>query len=302
MRRFSFTTCATATSLVCLVLMLSACGETVTTVTALTGTIVIDSEPNALAAGWQVSGPNSYGLSGSGDQTLSGMRIGDYTVTWLDVAGYTTPAPVTLAVAADSTATFTGTYLVPGLPFPDTADKLMANFRTAYETRDLVEFKRLLHPDHITILQASTVAQFPDVGLTLDVIEERRIHERMFSGLNVTDPIGALVPGVQGITFQTFARQGTWGTSPGTDQIPDTQVALYDMVVLWDRGGLYSTLKVQGSVKFYVVHQDSLVDGVTKPYYRLRGQLDLTGDFKDGGGKRQGDETNAWGSVKALFR
>lgn len=166
--------------------------------------------------------------------------------------------------------------ITPGLPFPDTADKLMANFQTVYERMDIDEFRKLIHPDYITILQASTYNQFPDVGTTLDVNEELRIHERMFSKSDQTDPLGALVPGVQSISFQAFARQGTWGLSPANDQIPNAEVALYEVIFLFDRGGLHSTLKVQGAIKFYVAHRDSMVNGVAKPYYQMLGQLDLT--------------------------
>ncbi|MBK7772278.1 MAG: hypothetical protein IPI48_17605 [bacterium] len=185
-----------------------------------------------------------------------------------------------------------------GLPFPDTADKLMANVMSTYETMDYDEFLHLLHPDCVTILQPSTVALFPSLGPTLDVTEERRIHERLFSKNNVTDPNGALVPGVQSIAFQTFARQGTWGTSSGTDPIPDTWCALYDVVVFFDHGALYSTSKVQGTIKFYVTARDSIVGGVTKPYFQMRGQLDLTQDMKAG----LATESSSWGEVKARYR
>ncbi len=184
------------------------------------------------------------------------------------------------------------------LPFPDTADKLMANVMSTYETMDYDEFLKLLHPDCVTILQPSTVALFPSLGPTLDVTEERRIHERMFSRNDVTDPNGALVPGVQSIAFQTFSRQGTWSSSTGTDAIPNTTCALYDVVVFFDHGSLYATSKVQGTIKFYVTARDSVVGGVTKPYFQMRGQLDLTQDMKAG----LATESSSWGEVKARYR
>lgn len=165
-----------------------------------------------------------------------------------------------------------------GLQFPDTPDKLLQNFQTIYEQMDFTEFAKIIHPDYITILQQSTINDFPDVGETLDINEELRIHERMFSKRDVTDPDGLLVPAIQTISFQTFARQGTWGLSPANDQIPNAENALYDVVFLFDRGQTYSTLKVQGSIRFYVTHRDSTVGGVTKPYYQMIGQRDLTLD------------------------
>lgn len=183
------------------------------------------------------------------------------------------------------------------LPFPDTPDQLMANFQTTYEQMDFAKLFRLLHPDFECVLQQSTVNEFPDVGPTLDIMEELRIHERLFSKRDVTDPVGVLVPAIQVISFQTFARQGAWGAAPPTDQFPDAENALYDVVVLFNRGQTFSTLKVQGSLRFYVTHRDSTVGGVTKPYYQMLGQRDLTTDQK-----AMGQESSCWGSVMAIFR
>lgn len=164
------------------------------------------------------------------------------------------------------------------LVFPDTSDKLMQNFQIVYETMDFLSYSKMLHPDYITILQQSTQDDFPDVGTTLDLEEELRIHDRMFSKRDVTDPDGILVPGVQTVQFQAFARQGSWSLSPANDQIPNAEFALYDVIFLFERGQQYSTLKVQGAIKFYVTHRDSTVNGVTKPYYQMLGQMDLTQD------------------------
>jgi hypothetical protein len=182
--------------------------------------------------------------------------------------------------------------------FASTPDQLMANFRSAYETMSPAALLAMMRGDHLTILQASTVTQFPDVGPTLDRTEEARIHERMFSGDDVVDPEGMLIPGIQSITFHNFTRQGSWTTSAADDQIPGTPCALYDVLVRFDRGQNYSILTVQGQLKFYVVARDSTHNGQTLPYYQLRGQMDLTQNSL----KAQATEASNWGSVKALFR
>lgn len=64
----------------------------------------------------------------------------------------------------------------------------------------------------------------------------------------------------------------------------------------------HTLLKVQGAIKFYAAAHDSLVGGVTRPYYRLRGQVDLTADWVSGVASEKASESVAWGSVKALFR
>lgn len=46
-----------------------------------------------------------------------------------------------------------------------------------------------------TILQQSTTIRFPTVGTTLDILEEERIHERMFSRQSVVDPLGSTAAG-----------------------------------------------------------------------------------------------------------
>lgn len=166
----------------------------------------------------------------------------------------------------------------PKIQFPDSEDKLMANFQYIYETMDYQEFRKMLDPNYITVLQQSTQTAFPDVGETLDLEEELRIHDRMFSKQDVTDPTGKLIAGVQTIQFQTFQREGVWATSPANDQIPNARYALYSVQFLFDRGQDNSTLKVTGNIKFYVTSRDSIVNGVPKPYFRMVGQVDLTND------------------------
>lgn len=164
-----------------------------------------------------------------------------------------------------------------GLPFPSSPDILMANFQKVYEDMDYNNFKDMLHPDYITLLQASTQQEFPDVGPTLDLAEELRIHQRMFGGQPVTDPDGNLVPGISTISFQTFQQVDTWTTSQPNDVIPNAEASNYEVTFLFDRPG-FSTLKVDGQIKFYVVGRDSTVDGTVRTYWQMRGQQDLTSD------------------------
>jgi hypothetical protein len=166
------------------------------------------------------------------------------------------------------------------IPFAGTEDQLMANFRTAYEDMDYNIFKDMLHPDYITLLQESTQQEFPDVGPTLDVAEELRIHQRMFAGQPVTDPDGVLVPGISSINFGTYEQQGTWATSPPNDVIPNARFSLYQVIFEFDRPG-YSTLKVEGQIKFYVAGRDSFHNGANRTYWQMIGQQDLTNSTKE---------------------
>ena len=183
----------------------------------------------------------------------------------------------------------------PDLPFPSNPDQLMANFQTVYEFRYAEGYKELMHPDFLTILQQSTTDEFPDVGTTLDFNEERRIHERMFSGEVVTDPDGIFVPGVRVIVFQVFRALDAWALSPQNDIIPNAEWAPFEVDFLFDRGQNFSFLKASGTIKFYVTSRDSLHEGVTKQYYEMIGQVDLTNIGK-------AVEESNWGSLKALWR
>ena len=181
-----------------------------------------------------------------------------------------------------------------GLPFPGSEDQLMANFRTTYEDMNVDTMADLLHTDFITILQNGTIQEFPDVGPTLDLTEEMHIAARMFSGQPVHDPDGALVQAISSISFNIFEQQGSWANSLPTDVIPNVSYALFDVTFLFDRPGA-STLKVDGQIKFYATSRDSVVDGLTKTFWQMIGQQDLTN-----GGKANADES--WGAVKALYR
>lgn len=85
-----------------------------------TGTVVVDAEPDVLNAPWQLFGPGSYSHSGSGDQTLSDVEVGAYTLCWGSVAGYVPPSPnpETQTLEADGTVTFQGTYVEESWPEP----------------------------------------------------------------------------------------------------------------------------------------------------------------------------------------
>ncbi len=81
-----------------------------------TGTVFINPDPDSIAAPWTVTGPYGYSNLGTGDQTLSNLPIGDYTITWGNVAGWDQPASETKAIIDGGTTTFSGTYSQPIIP------------------------------------------------------------------------------------------------------------------------------------------------------------------------------------------
>jgi formylglycine-generating enzyme required for sulfatase activity len=78
------------------------------------GTVVIDAEPEALSAPWDISGPAGLSGSGTGDSTMTGMTPGSYTVTWGAMSGWTAPSPETRSLTSGGTLTFSGLYTEEG--------------------------------------------------------------------------------------------------------------------------------------------------------------------------------------------
>jgi len=180
------------------------------------------------------------------------------------------------------------------LPFPDTPEQLMANFREIYEAMDVDEFGLILDPGFETILQDNTIIEFPHMGLTLDVAEENRIHERMFSGEDLTGHGGDFIPAIINLSFDEFRAVVDWGVSLPTDPIPNTLSSLYEVDILVDRGQIFSSFRIVGQIRFYVTTAEGNLNGQPKTYYRMVGQLDLTLSEKGAG-------NTSWGSLKAWF-
>jgi hypothetical protein len=140
-----------------------------------------------------------------------------------------------------------------------------------------------------------TTTDFPDLGTTLDLDKEGRIHERMFSGVNVIDPDGNDIPAVKTIDVTVFHPLGAWSPSDDEDSFPDTVWAPFDVQILFDRGPEYWTSKVEGLVKIYAKSHEVMVGDTKTTYYLMAGMKDLTG-------MKKGSENSVWGSVKALYR
>jgi hypothetical protein len=165
----------------------------------------------------------------------------------------------------------------PTLAYPGTRDILMKNFKQIYEEMDYDAFREMMHIDYFMILQQSTITEFPDVGPTIDLAEELRMHERMFAGNPVTDPDGELVPGITSISFEEFRQLGEWVTSPPNDPIPNAESGTWQVEFLFARPG-FLDFSVKGQIKFYATFRDSLHEGLVQPYWQMIGQKDETID------------------------
>lgn len=74
------------------------------------GTIVIDPSPEVLDAPWELTGPNGYNATANGNDTLTWLAPGHYTITWGIVSGWLRPAGSVQTLAASDTITFSGEY------------------------------------------------------------------------------------------------------------------------------------------------------------------------------------------------
>ena len=92
------------------------------------GVIAINPSPDHLDATWTLDGPEDYNDNGSGDQIISSLLPGEYTLTWGDVSGWITPTAESQTLPANGTLTFSGIYVEPGTgaivinPSPDHLD------------------------------------------------------------------------------------------------------------------------------------------------------------------------------------
>ena len=190
--------------------------------------------------------------------------------------------------------------------FPDTADKLMDNFKVAYSNMQYEKYQEVLHANFRFLFKPEDAVGLPDDVLIRD--EELAIASNMFSGLPLPQPDGPPVPGITLITIFVLNRKEAWApveaSAPNFYEPEDAEHGRYaslqatfevEMRIERDVGG---PLQVAGDTVFFVAARDSLVGGVLRPYYQLRGQRDLT---RSTGGKLRPAEDTSWGSVKNMY-
>ena len=169
--------------------------------------------------------------------------------------------------------------------FPDTADKLMDNFKVAYSNMQYEKYQEVLHANFRFLFKPEDAVGLPDDVLTRD--EELTISYNMFSGEPRPQPEGPPEPGITQITISVLNRKDAWIAVDPSDpnfyepeDAPNgkhaSQYATYEVQMQIERGDEGKKLQVVGDTIFFVASRDSLVGGVIKPYYQLRGQRDLT--------------------------
>lgn len=173
-------------------------------------------------------------------------------------------------------------------------DELVSYFLAAYGGMDFPGYQSILDSEFLMILSDATISEYPGLGTTINYSEEERIHERMFSGDNVTDPNGYLILGVSAITFNVFNLMGAWAATDNEEMFPNTVWAPYQVDLRIDRSQSYSS-RTDGLVKIYARSHEVTVNGKVETYFLLAGMVDLTGLYK-------GSESTTWGIIKGMYR
>lgn len=98
-----------------LTLHIIGCDDEPSPIAPPTGTIMIDAEPDSIAAPWTLVGPGGYVRQGNGDLTLTGLLLGEYTLNWGEVEARLLPTPSeqTQMLEDGSDLLFAGTYAIP---------------------------------------------------------------------------------------------------------------------------------------------------------------------------------------------
>ena len=74
------------------------------------GTIHVAAENGGLIPTWTLTGPESFELTWQGDSTLTDMPVGEYSISWGEVAGWNSPEDTMQVLEDGNSLTFTGDY------------------------------------------------------------------------------------------------------------------------------------------------------------------------------------------------
>ena len=160
-------------------------------------------------------------------------------------------------------------------PFADTPEKLMTNFKNAYGTMNVDEYRNVLHMQYKFLF-----AEGSDVEPTGVYTREQDLQSttRMFNGEQGQDPDGLPKPGVRDISFEELTMLLPWEDVPETDiNFPGAIRALYDVKVVFylDTDGL-NTITVDSQQLFYLKSiSEEQDDGSTRTHFYMIGQEDL---------------------------
>jgi hypothetical protein len=220
-------------------------------------------------------------------------REGNFDMKRASVIGLVLAVLLALSASGCSDSPWSDPTPPPPPPPPDTPDVLMTRFKAAYGGMKIDDYRTVLASNYQFILRAADVPAGQSDRFTF--ADELHIAENMFSGNAVQKPDGTTAPGISSITVSVLTRSQPWAYVGASDpDFPLTQHSLYEIQISFARAG-FNTIIVTGQQEFFVSWRDTVVNGVTKPFYQLRGQRDLSNGTK-------ATEMSSWGGVKSLYR
>jgi len=164
----------------------------------------------------------------------------------------------------------------PSYPFPDTEDKLMTNFKTAYDNMSIEEYRNALHSDYkFVFADGSPVAPYEGYYTREQDLQSTT---RMFNGEQGQDQDGVVKPGVRDIEFIQLLRTTNWEPMPISD--PDFSGAMYALfevrIVFYLNTESTNTITIDSEQLFYLESvEEEQNDGSTRTRFYLIGQRDL---------------------------
>ncbi len=152
--------------------------------------------------------------------------------------------------------------------WPDTPDKLMANFGLAYADMDIDQYEVILHPDYKFIFTSNdSWERQEDVNST----------GNMFAGNPGVDIDGNPKPGVSSIEVIELTQVLNWEMTPSNHPtFPDSEKALYKVIIVFYLDSATNTITVTSQQLFYAKSEEvDQGDGTTKTRFYLFGQQDI---------------------------
>ncbi len=179
------------------------------------------------------------------------------------------------------------------IPFPDSEDQLMMNFKQAHTARNYEMYEQALHQNFKFVFLPSDVE---NLGLPCNYFPrtaDLAAMANLLSGEPIQNSQGVQVSAVTQISFQVLDPVSAWEES-GNPDFPASRKRLYNVHLALSRLA-DTTIIIQGQQEFYAASRDSLHEGTERPYWELVGQVELTSRSP------RATEQASWGSTKYLY-
>ncbi len=169
---------------------------------------------------------------------------------------------------------------VSTFPFPDTAEKLMANFQAAYDSMDIAEYAFTLHEDFVFLF--SSECEIGPVGGAYSRTDDLLHTTRLLNGEAGYDRVHARpLPAVRDIAFLQFENLTGWSeVSQDEPGFPGGLKAMYAVTAVMTLDTVDDNTYGIDSLQVFYVKQEmgTAPGGESRLRFYLVGQRDLVAD------------------------